>query len=221
MVIPEIDSSLRLLPEGGIFLTRSGTLVLADLHLGKSAAFRAKGVPVPEGDTSLDLGRVLKLVRRHEARRLIFAGDLFHAPAGVTPEIKSSVLRLMKDAAIPVILVVGNHDRKVSQFSGGPERVTTFEPEPGFKVVHDPEDAGSEGFHLTGHWHPLVKIRDGKRTALRLPCFLLRERTLVLPAFGSFTGGAIIGLKPGDRAFVTHREQVIELPEQLIHRSRR
>ena len=62
----------------------------------------------------------------------------------------------------------------------------------------------------------MVRIPDGKRTSLRLPCFLFRDNTLVLPAFGSFTGGAILDSNPDDRIFVALREQVVELPAALI-----
>ena len=70
--------------------------------------------------------------------------------------------------------------------------------------------------HICGHWHPIVKIADGKRTSLRLPCFLLRGNTLVLPAYGSFTGGAVLKYGSGDRIFVALRDEVIEVPEKLF-----
>jgi hypothetical protein len=56
---------------------------------------------------------------------------------------------------------------------------------------------------------------DGKRTSLRLPCFWLRESCLVLPSFGSFTGGQIVQPLPGHRVFTVLRDKVVELPETL------
>ena len=84
------------------------------------------------------------------------------------------------------------------------------------RVIHDPAQASGKRLHVSGHLHPVVKIPDGKRTSLRLPCFLLRENTLVIPAFGSFTGGAIIATHSHDRVFVVLRDEVIELPAALI-----
>ncbi|OYV00284.1 MAG: hypothetical protein CFE26_24210, partial [Verrucomicrobiales bacterium VVV1] len=43
-------------------LTSSRALIVADVHLGKSATFRAKGLPVPEGDNEHDLGRLAALI---------------------------------------------------------------------------------------------------------------------------------------------------------------
>src|SRR5581483_12363457 len=39
--------SLLLLPERALLWERTGTLVVADAHLGKAAAFRAAAIPLP------------------------------------------------------------------------------------------------------------------------------------------------------------------------------
>ena len=208
--------SIRLLAEGAVYLTDTSTLVLADVHLGKSAAFRAKGLPVPEGDTARDFQRVLDLSMRHSAAELVIAGDLFHAPSGITPELEIALGEFLAAICIPVRLVVGNHDVRISRIPCGLELVSHLDIGDGIRVVHDPGHATGERLHLSGHWHPVVRIPDGKRTSLRLPCFLLRGNTLVMPAFGSFTGGAIIKPEAGDRIFVALRDEVIELPDRLI-----
>jgi len=208
--------SLALLPEGAVFLANSAILIVSDVHLGKSAAFRAKGLPIPEGDNARDFARLMDISKKHRAARLVIAGDLFHAPSGITPELEQALDDFLRDLAIPVTLVIGNHDRRISKLPPSLRRVPDLVLEENLRVIHDPTDATGEFLHISGHWHPLVKIPDGKRTSLRLPCFLLRENTLVLPAFGSFTGGATIDPNLGDRVFVTLRDQVIELPAALI-----
>jgi DNA ligase-associated metallophosphoesterase len=207
--------SLTLTPEGCVFLKQSSTLVAADLHLGKSAAFRAGGLPVPEGDTAYDLARIAALVETHQAARLVIAGDLFHAPAGITPEISATLSRFLAEIHIPLHLVSGNHDAKLHSLPCGLAAVHALDLD-GIRIIHDPADsAPGPRLHLAGHWHPLVKLRDGARTFLRLPCFLLRGHTLVMPSFGSFTGGAVIDRQPGDRTFAALRERVVEIPNEL------
>ena len=208
--------SLELLPEGAAFLTNSATLIVADVHLGKSAAFRAKGLPIPEGDNARDFARLLDLSKKLHAAQLVIAGDLFHAPSGITPELEQALDDFLRELAIPVTLVIGNHDLRIPGLPPSLRRVQDLVLEDHIRVIHDPAGATGEFLHLSGHWHPVVKIPDGKRTSLRLSCFLLRENTLVLPAFGSFTGGAIIDSTPRDRVFVALRDQVIELPAALI-----
>ncbi|MES2476725.1 MAG: ligase-associated DNA damage response endonuclease PdeM [Verrucomicrobiota bacterium] len=208
--------SLKLLPEGAAFLTNIATLVVADLHLGKSAAFRAKGLPVPEGDTARDLGRMRALVEKHAAACLVIAGDLFHAPSGITPELHEAMDAFLDAIGIPVTLVLGNHDVKIRGIPPRLHPVKRLDLAEGLAVVHDPADATGDSLHLCGHLHPIVKIPDGRRTSLRFPCFLMRGNTLALPSFGSFTGGAVMHPKPEDRVFVALRDQIIELPGNLV-----
>lgn len=216
MNVFEFDSQpLALLPEGAAFDPASSALIVADVHLGKSAAFRAQGLPVPEGDTERDLSRLVKLTEATGAKRLVIAGDLFHAPAGVTPEIESALRSFFATLSVPVDLIRGNHDAKLRQLPAGMKASPALDLG-GLRILHDPKDADDARLHLAGHWHPVVKIPDGKRTSLRLPCFLYRNRTLILPSFGSFTGGAIIPPESGDRTFVALRHSVIELPRELL-----
>ncbi|GAA5117327.1 ligase-associated DNA damage response endonuclease PdeM [Luteolibacter yonseiensis] len=207
--------SLSLLAEGVVFLTDTSTLVVADVHLGKSAAFRARGLPVPEGDTARDLQRLLELGKRCGAGHLVIAGDLFHSPSGITPELEVALGGFIEELGIPLTLVAGNHDAKLAALPAGLTRVSHLDVGPGVRVVHDPAHAAGDIFHLSGHLHPVVNVRDGIRASLRLPCFILKDQTLVLPAFGSFTGGAPV--KPGieDRVFVPLRGKVVELPVEI------
>lgn len=207
---------LTLLPEGAVLLAETGTLVVADIHLGKSAAFRARGLPVPEGDTARDFVRLSALVARCGARSLVVAGDLFHAPSGITPELEEALDRFLSEIGIPVTLVTGNHDAKLKSLPAGLTHVPHLDLGEHLRIIHDPAHADGSRLHLSGHWHPVVRIPDGRRTSLRLPCFLHRGNTLVLPAYGSFTGGAIMKAEPGDRMFVALRENVVELPDALI-----
>ncbi len=206
--------TLSILPEGCVFLGGSSTLVVADVHLGKSAAFRARGLPVPEGDTERDLQRLAKLVRNYDVNHLVIAGDLFHAQAGITGELKTALERFLDELEITVTLVIGNHDSKISSLPTRLKCVPHMVLEDVI-IVHDPAHTHGRQLHISGHWHPVVKIPDGKRTWLRLPCFLFRDNTLVLPAFGSFTGGAVLSPAADDRIFAALRDQMVEIPLAL------
>ena len=211
LLTPEI----QLLPEGVAFLTSTSSLVIADIHLGKSATFRARGLPVPEGDTELDLTRIRNLVHETHAKHLIIAGDLFHAPAGVTAELAEMLAAFINTLGIPLTLICGNHDAKLKRLPAGLTALSHLDQEH-IRVIHDPKDASPDHFNIAGHWHPVARIPDGKRTSLRLPCFLMRNNTLVLPSFGSFTGGAIIDPEDGDRVFTHLKGRVIEVPVDLL-----
>ncbi len=53
---------LVLLPDRAIYWEKRATLLVADVHLGKGAAFRAMGVPVPAGNSAKDLKRLSALL---------------------------------------------------------------------------------------------------------------------------------------------------------------
>jgi len=157
---------LTLLPESAVWHAPTRTLVVADVHLGKAAAFRAGGIPVPEGGDADDLARLLALVRKHAAARLVIAGDLFHAPAGVTPALEALVAGFLTNLGVPFLLATGNHDAKLRGLPAGITAAPWVDlTSDGPRVVHDPADATATGrFQLAGHLHPVFRLRDGRRT---------------------------------------------------------
>lgn len=222
-MIPDASHELPLdfLAEGAVFLRHTRTLVAADIHLGKSAAFRNRGLPVPEGDSPRDLDRLLDLKQRLDAAEVIIAGDLFHSPGGITPELEGQLRDFLTNLKVPLLLAAGNHDVKL--------RVLPCDlvPQPfidrgHIRILHDAEEMmahetreAHERLHIAGHLHPVVRVREGPRGSLRLPCFLLHRNILILPAFGGFTGGSMIQPKSSDRVFVPLRSRVVEIPPSL------
>ncbi|NNC88867.1 MAG: ligase-associated DNA damage response endonuclease PdeM [Akkermansiaceae bacterium] len=194
-------------------------LILADTHFGKSAAFRARGIPIPEGDTVADTARIHALVERHAPRELVIAGDFLHAADGKTEEVLSVLGAFFAALPCPVRLVLGNHDRRAGNLPSDWSADIHDRYDLGdLTVVHDPRHAPPERFTICGHLHPAVRIRDGRNTGFRSPCFWLREaeQQLILPAFGTFTGGQVIRPADADRLFAPLRDGVVELPAAVL-----
>ena len=61
------DITVILDADRSLFLPASQTLIVADVHWGKAAAFRALGVPVPHGTTKAGLATLDAALRRTEA----------------------------------------------------------------------------------------------------------------------------------------------------------
>ena len=57
-----------------------------------------------------------------------------------------------------------------------------------FQFVHEVNEANENFFSISGHIHPGVLLRGHAKQAMKLPCFAMNERQLVLPAFSLFTG---------------------------------
>ena len=192
----QADTDIVLLPGRAAFLPASATLLVADLHLGKAATFRKAGIPVPEGSAQADLARLARLVAETSARRLVIVGDLFHARSGCTDHVFAEFAAARRQfAGTETILVIGNHDRGLGKVPAtlGIDACVPHLSEGPWHFVHEPSAplVGSDhaGFTISGHLHPTVSIRSpaGDRIADR--CFVAEAATLVLPAFGSFTGG--------------------------------
>lgn len=198
-------AAVVLLPGRAAYLPATATLLVADLHLGKAATFRRQGIPVPEGSAAKDLARLVGLVTATKAERLLILGDLFHARSGCTAEVFAEFTAARKSVAdTAVLLVAGNHDRSIGRLPQGIgiDSVLRTLDEPPFHFVHEPgtplpEPHRDEPFTIAGHLHPTLAIRapSGERIADR--CFFAEPGLLVLPAFGSFTGGHRVS--PTDR----------------------
>lgn len=196
-------AELRLVGAPGVVWAAQGALVVADVHLGKAAAFRAGGVPVPEETTRHDLGRLTRALGETGAARLIVLGDLVHASAWQQPATRGAIEAWRAaHAQTEVLCVRGNHDRNAGRLPPELEIREVDEPYAwgGMTLVHDP--ALAEGPSMGGHLHPAISLRGGGGS-MRCRCFWKRGQTLVLPAFGSFTGGMQARPEAGDAVWGT------------------
>lgn len=205
---------LRLLPERALFWARTATLIIADPHLGKAAALRAASIAVPEGTAADDLERLSRAIRRHAAQRLVVLGDLLHARNGRTAAALAAVTEWrQRHPDLEMILVRGNHDAHAGDPPDAWHITCVNEPwylQP-FVMRHMP-GADAEGYALAGHLHPAVRLAGAGRQRVTLPCFWFGPRAGVLPAFGGFTGTAIVTPAPGDQVFVIAADEVITVP---------
>lgn len=210
--------TLVLLPEKAIFWPRQETILVADLHIGKAAAFRAGGVPIPRGTTAADLERLSTAIDRTGARRLVVLGDMYHAREGMVPETLA-LLAEWRGARpdLEVEMVLGNHDRRAGP---SPDHLRIIEHDrplldPPFVLRHDPI-AHPSGYVLSGHLHPAARLKGRGMRSLRLPCFHFGEKVGVLPAFGVFTGTSVVRPRKEDRIFVVAEGEVIpvEVPQR-------
>ncbi|MFY7922753.1 MAG: ligase-associated DNA damage response endonuclease PdeM [Gemmatimonas sp.] len=204
---------VALLPERALWLPAHDTLLVADLHWGKAAAFRAAHIPVPMGTTSSDLARLSSALEVTGANRLVVLGDLLHARAGRHDETFRTIASWRATHAdLRITLVRGNHD----QHAGDPPAELNIDCTDNplrlgaFVGVHEPT-VNLDGYVLCGHLHPCVTVRGRGRQSLRLPSFVFGPSRGVLPAFSSFTGGGMYEQEPEDRLFGIAADAVVPL----------
>jgi DNA ligase-associated metallophosphoesterase len=213
-----LDADIVLLPGRAALLPASRTLLVADLHLGKAAHFRRAGLPVPEGSAQRDLARLEQLVLGHAIRRLLVLGDLFHAKGGFTEHVKAEFVATRgRLQGTEVVLVLGNHDRPLSKSMAclGIDAIVPVLDEPPFHFAHEPATgiapADRDMFTIAGHLHPTLSIRSPSGDRLADRCFCAEESVLVLPAFGSFTGGHRVEPREGTRLWVARDDGVADV----------
>jgi len=201
--------TMLLLPEKALYWPREQMLIVADIHFGKAAAFRALGVPVPRGTTTENLQGLDALVDAHGARHIVFLGDFLHARAAHASATQGAMLawrERRRDLALT--LVRGNHDKHAGDPAGalGIELVDEPHAIGPFAFCHHP-DLDTPGYALAGHIHP-VYVLATRFDALRLPCFVVGTERMILPSFGAFTGGHAIRPEAGDTIYLSSGDAV-------------
>lgn len=206
---------LQLLPERAILWPDRRTLLVADVHVGKEATFASLGVPVPAGISMKDLMRLSTLIEKTSARRLIILGDLLHARILRHPELLEGVAAWRNaHADIQMLLVPGNHDRSSGSIppSWNLEICPDNWEEAGFAFSHAPPESPRLPT-FAGHIHPKFLLQDYDRSLASAPCFVCDEKCLILPSFGTFTGGYHISPEPGRRIFIAAPNRVVLIPD--------
>ena len=173
-----------------LFWPRHRALIVADLHLEKASWYAAHGQPLPPYDSHDTLDRLARLTAETGALAIWCLGDSFHDRAAadrIAPAVAEQLFR--QTASVRLTWIAGNHDGLSGGAWGG--RVAEEMDVDGILFRHqcDPRETRPE---ISGHFHPKLRLNLRGRSVSR-PCFAGDERRLILPAFGSLTGGLNVG----------------------------
>jgi uncharacterized protein len=173
-------TTLTALPSGALWWDAEALLVVSDLHLGRSDRIaRLGGTLIPPYEVADTLTRLDTELARTAARTVICLGDSFDDPqaAALGDDTALWLTRMM--AGRRWVWIAGNHD-PVPVTLGGECRAQIGIGPLTFRHIADPA-ATSE---LSGHYHPKAIV--GGRSCR---CFLADSARVILPAFGTYTGG--------------------------------
>ncbi|MCY0149792.1 ligase-associated DNA damage response endonuclease PdeM [Hoeflea sp. G2-23] len=183
----EVNGTAVLCDRSGVLLLAdSGVLVVSDLHLEKGAAFARRGLMLPPYDTAATLARLGEAIARFNPRMVISLGDSFHDRVGsqFLPEHYRDALKALQQGR-EWTWIEGNHDPDIPV---GLEGAWCSELHVDNLVFrHEPVRGAADG-EIAGHLHPTARVvRRGK--GVRRACFASDGKRLLMPAFGSTTGG--------------------------------
>ena len=111
--ITVLGNKLRLLPEKAIYIEDLRSLLVSDVHLGKSETFQSRGIPIPNTLNQVTLDRLQTLCHDLEPETLFILGDLFHSKFALVDEVLDSWSDFLNTSLADVKLIVGNHDSRV------------------------------------------------------------------------------------------------------------
>jgi DNA ligase-associated metallophosphoesterase len=211
MQIEIIGKKALLGVEKVMYFQEKKILLVSDIHLGKVTHFRKAGIGIPRAALKQDFRELNDIIEKYKPEKLVLMGDLFHSSYNVEWEYFIEFMEVFYD--VDFILVKGNHDILSSNLYEKSllKTVDQFRIEK-LIITHEPlEVIDPDHYNIHGHIHPGHLLRLGAKQSLRLPCFHFSNQRGVLPAFGRFTGLAMINPKPYDDVYVVTKEEVIKI----------
>jgi DNA ligase-associated metallophosphoesterase len=171
--------------EGALYWAARNALLLADLHLEKASWFARFGQFLPPYDSHATLTALAAEVDRTGATALYCLGDSFHDRFGCD-RLPANARALLTGltARLDWTWIVGNHDPGFDHCGG---RIEEEVEVAGIVLRHEamPSDLRPE---ISGHFHPKLRLHlKGRHVSRR--CFVVSQAKLIMPAFGSLTGG--------------------------------
>jgi len=203
-------------PGGALFWPTERALLVADLHLEKASWFARLGQFLPPYDSQATLAALAEDVAATGATRLYCLGDSFHDRFGcdrLPGQARDMLLALT--SRLDWVWIVGNHDPGFADHCGG--RIAE-ECEVGGIILRHEAMAGEARPEMSGHYHPKFRLQLRGRNVSRR-CFVAGDRKLILPAYGSLTGGLdahhpeiVRKAGPGAAALVPVADRLLKFP---------
>ncbi|MBN3582075.1 ligase-associated DNA damage response endonuclease PdeM [Algoriphagus aestuarii] len=203
---------LELLKEKAVWVPSLRSIFIADLHFGKAAHFRKSGIPIPEPIHQEDLINLDILINKYRPQHVYFLGDLFHSDWNGQWNVLNDFLAAF--TKVTFHLVLGNHDiLPPSHYKDAIFQLHNSPIEIGNLILsHEPlEEIAEDKINLCGHIHPGIRLVGKARQSIRLSCYHYRPNQLILPAFGRFTGLALVKPTSNDQVFGITNERVIPI----------
>jgi len=190
---------------GALYWPATSVLCVSDLHLGRTERIaREGGQIIPPYENTDTLQRLDDEIQALNPATVICLGDSFDdlaATKSLTDIEVDWITRLQ--AGREWIWVEGNHDPAPLNL-GGTHRETLHIEALTFRHITDGTTTGE----ITGHYHPKATIPARSRSVTRA-CFLFDKTRLIMPAFGTYTGGLNVARAPLSTMFTANAQVVL------------
>ncbi len=207
------NHELMALPQGALYWPARRALLVADLHLEKASWFARLGQMLPPYDSIATLADLTALVADCGAEEIWCLGDSFHDRHGCDrlPERARALLSALT-TRLRWTWITGNHDPGFADHCGG--AIVEEAWIDGLLLRHEADPAETRP-ELSGHFHPKLRISHRGRNVSRR-CFVATERKIILPAFGSLTGGLDVSHPEIIRAVGPDAQALVPVADRLL-----
>lgn len=205
------------LRQGALYWPARRALLVADLHFEKASWFARGGQMLPPYDSMATLSDLTAIVKALDPAEIWCLGDSFHDSAGCDRLGDEAQTRLRAlTAATRWTWITGNHDFRaraglVDRCGGAVVDEALVD---GLLLRHEADPAEPRP-ELSGHFHPKLRVRLRGRSVSRR-CFVASATKLVLPAFGSMTGGLDAAHPEIVRAVGREAEALVPVENRLL-----
>lgn len=192
-----------------LFWKEQKALILSDLHIGKTAHFRKNGIALANQIMKNDLERLSILIEYFQPEKFLVVGDLLHA--GDNSDVDEFCIWRSQYPDLEFYLIEGNHDRISKTLESKlclNVKSKSLELND-FVLVHDFEKKQPK-LQITGHIHPGFMIHSAVKK-IKLPCFVVTDNQLLLPAFSEFTGLDTKNLPKNGRFYIFTDAEIYEI----------
>ncbi|MDQ2093787.1 ligase-associated DNA damage response endonuclease PdeM [Rhodalgimonas zhirmunskyi] len=170
---------------GALYWPERRLLCVSDLHLGKSERrARLQGATLPPYETQDTLSRLDAELAAVEPEIVVCLGDSFDdAEAALSLSDQEKIWITRMQAGRRWVWIEGNHDPGPVDLGGTHLSELPIGP----LTFRHIAQKGASG-EVSGHYHPKARLTAKGRSITR-PCFLIDDERVILPAFGTYTGG--------------------------------
>lgn len=211
MTITISDQTFTLLPEKALYQPEQRLLVIADIHLGKVNHFRKEGIAIPAKAQMNDYDNLEKLFKKVMPEQVYFLGDLFHSTYNNDWDNFCNLISQFPE--IKFTLIKGNHDIiDHGKFNDICINIVDCITHGTITYSHEElKNLPSGQVNITGHIHPGIVLSGAGRQSIKLPCFYLTDRLVIIPAFGVLTGLYSMEQASGARIYAVLTGEIIRV----------
>ena len=186
------ENELVAMPSGALWWPAQSILCVSDLHFGKSNRLARLGQSwIPPYENQDTLLRLETDLGSTNAKKIICLGDSFDDNEASQLLPSDELLWITKmQAGRQWIWISGNHDPSPKNLGGSFLHYLEIG-----KLYFQHIASADDRFEISGHYHPKIRVIIKGQSFTRR-CFLVDKNRVILPSYGTYTGGLYCNRDP-------------------------